>query len=45
MNLRNTARCGFHILGISDPEVLKFAQAEDRILLTFDKDFEELAFV
>jgi predicted nuclease of predicted toxin-antitoxin system len=31
--------------GISDPEVLKFAQAEDRILLTFDKDFGELAFV
>jgi hypothetical protein len=25
--------------------VLKFAQAEDRILLTFDKDFGELAFV
>jgi predicted nuclease of predicted toxin-antitoxin system len=31
--------------GISDPEVLKFAQAEDRVLLTFDKDFGELAFV
>jgi predicted nuclease of predicted toxin-antitoxin system len=31
--------------GISDPEVLKLAQAEDRILLTFDKDFGELAFV
>ncbi len=31
--------------GISDPEVLKFAQAEDRILLTFDKDFGELAFM
>jgi predicted nuclease of predicted toxin-antitoxin system len=31
--------------GISDPEVLKSAQAEDRILLTFDKDFGELAFV
>jgi predicted nuclease of predicted toxin-antitoxin system len=25
--------------------VLKFAQAEDRVLLTFDKDFGELAFV
>jgi predicted nuclease of predicted toxin-antitoxin system len=25
--------------------VLKFAQAEERILLTFDKDFGELAFV
>ena len=24
--------------------MLKFAQAEDRILLTFDKDFGELAF-
>jgi predicted nuclease of predicted toxin-antitoxin system len=31
--------------GISDPEVLKLAQTEDRILLTFDKDFGELAFV
>ena len=31
-------------LGISDPEVLSHAQAEDRILLTFDKDFGELAF-
>ena len=30
--------------GISDPEVLKRAQSEDRILLTFDKDFGELAF-
>jgi predicted nuclease of predicted toxin-antitoxin system len=31
--------------GISDSEVLKLAQAEDRILLTFDKDFGELVFV
>lgn len=30
--------------GISDPEVLSRAQTEDRILLTFDKDFGELAF-
>ncbi len=30
--------------GIADPEVLSRAQAEDRILLTFDKDFGELAF-
>lgn len=30
--------------GITDPEVLKFAQSENRILLTFDKDFGELAF-
>jgi predicted nuclease of predicted toxin-antitoxin system len=30
--------------GISDPEVLDRAQAEERILLTFDKDFGELAF-
>ncbi len=30
--------------GISDPEVLSRAQAEERILLTFDKDFGELAF-
>lgn len=30
--------------GISDTEVLCLAQTEDRILLTFDKDFGELAF-
>jgi predicted nuclease of predicted toxin-antitoxin system len=30
--------------GISDLEVLNRAQAENRILLTFDKDFGELAF-
>ena len=30
--------------GSSDPQVLAQAQAEDRILLTFDKDFGELAF-
>ena len=30
--------------GIADPEVLARAQAEERILLTFDKDFGELAF-
>ena len=30
--------------GISDREVLSRAQAENRILLTFDKDFGELAF-
>lgn len=30
--------------GISDAEVLSRAQEEDRILLTFDKDFGELAF-
>ncbi len=30
--------------GIPDPEVLNRAQVEDRILLTFDKDFGELAF-
>ncbi len=30
--------------GIADPEVLSRAQAEERILLTFDKDFGELAF-
>jgi predicted nuclease of predicted toxin-antitoxin system len=30
--------------GIADPEVLHRAQIEDRILLTFDKDFGELAF-
>ena len=30
--------------GISDPEVLDRAQREDRILITFDKDFGELAY-
>jgi predicted nuclease of predicted toxin-antitoxin system len=30
--------------GITDTEVLSRAQAENRILLTFDKDFGELAF-
>lgn len=30
--------------GIPDTEVLNRAQTEDRILLTFDKDFGELAF-
>ncbi|OUL25161.1 DUF5615 family PIN-like protein [Nostoc sp. 106C] len=30
--------------GIADPEVLNRAQTDDRILLTFDKDFGELAF-
>jgi predicted nuclease of predicted toxin-antitoxin system len=30
--------------GISDPEVLNRAQIENRIVLTFDKDFGELAF-
>ena len=30
--------------GSSDPELLGLAQAEDRILLIFDKDFGELAF-
>jgi predicted nuclease of predicted toxin-antitoxin system len=30
--------------GVSDREVLARAQAEDRIVITFDKDFGELAF-
>jgi predicted nuclease of predicted toxin-antitoxin system len=30
--------------GSSDQEVLAWAQIEDRILVTFDKDFGELAF-
>jgi predicted nuclease of predicted toxin-antitoxin system len=30
--------------GISDQEVLKHAMAEERILVTFDKDFGELAY-
>ena len=31
--------------GISDREVLARAQAEDRVVITFDKDFGELAFL
>lgn len=30
--------------GSSDPEILGRAQSEDRVILTFDKDFGELAF-
>ena len=30
--------------GITDREVLSLAQAEGRIVITFDKDFGELAF-
>ncbi len=30
--------------GIADPQVLERAQTENRIVLTFDKDFGELAF-
>ena len=30
--------------GIADPQVLERAQAENRIVLTFDQDFGELAF-
>lgn len=30
--------------GISDQDVLAKAQAEDRVIVTFDKDFGELAF-
>lgn len=30
--------------GVSDPDVLARAQSDERILLTFDKDFGELAF-
>lgn len=30
--------------GITDPEVLAWAAREERLLLTFDKDFGELAF-
>ncbi len=30
--------------GAKDPQILARAQAEERVLLTFDKDFGELAF-
>jgi predicted nuclease of predicted toxin-antitoxin system len=30
--------------GISDPHVIAMAQAEERIILTFDKDYGELIF-
>lgn len=30
--------------GISDVQVIEWAQAEDRLILTFDKDFGELVF-
>ncbi len=30
--------------GAADPEVLAMAQRENRVLITFDKDFGELAF-
>ncbi|MDR3605327.1 MAG: DUF5615 family PIN-like protein [Syntrophaceae bacterium] len=30
--------------GVSDGEVLAYAEAENRIVVTFDKDFGELAF-
>lgn len=30
--------------GIADPQVIAIAQAEDRIILTFDKDYGELIF-
>jgi predicted nuclease of predicted toxin-antitoxin system len=30
--------------GISDPEVIRIAQQESRIILTFDKDYGELLF-
>ncbi len=30
--------------GISDPEVIQIAQKENRIILTFDKDYGELLF-
>ncbi len=33
-----------HAPGSSDREILARAQTEDRIILTFDKDFGELAF-
>lgn len=40
----DVAWIGIDSPGISDPEVLARAQAENRILLTFDKDFGELTF-
>lgn len=32
------------VSGISDPQVIAIAQAEDRVILTFDKDYGELIF-
>lgn len=40
----DVARAQSDAPGISDTEVLARAQAEGRILVTFDKDFGELAF-
>lgn len=31
--------------GIEDPAILEWAQAENRLLITLDKDFGELAFI
>jgi predicted nuclease of predicted toxin-antitoxin system len=36
--------CRTDLPGVDDDDILRRAQAEDRVLLTFDKDFGDLAF-
>ena len=49
--VKSLRECGYDVLwvrenapGSSDEDVLALASEEDRVLLTFDKDFGELAF-
>ena len=35
---------GAHFPGVSDKEVIEFAEKEQRIILTFDRDYGELIF-
>lgn len=50
-SIKILSQAGYDILGIgidyhgiSDEEVIQFAQEEERIILTFDKDYGELIF-